>query len=62
MQSTNPLRAAWNYLTGYMRGDDIKAANARAIALASAARASGSAAPPAAPVTPASPAIDRRRM
>ena len=66
-QLPNPLRAVLRY----MRGDDIKEANNRAIALSLAARASGAsptaatAAPPVVAATaataPAAP-VDRRRM
>ena len=60
-QLLNPLRA----ILRYMRGDDIKEANARAIALSMAARASGAdpaTATPAPPVAAPVAAVDRRRM
>ena len=62
---SNPLRAVWRY----MRGDDLTEANARAIALAQAARASGASAGAATAMPgttvaapPSAAAVDRRRM
>jgi len=64
MQYLNPLRKVWSYVLGYMRGDDIKAAHARSVEKATAARAAASsAAPPATgAVVPAAGTTDRRRM
>lgn len=64
IQLSNPLRMLWRYVWGYLRGDDIREADAQTVAAATAARAAALSAPPApaASVSPPAPTIDRRRM